>query len=117
MYQLPVYQLPYDYFKNRPSFFIVLSFSHQNPSHESFYEPFGMKLPGNGITSNRLILDELKTTLPDKINKNRRLARKKQLYPNLDSKQLDKATLDMEKYIEEAKGRKKESDKNDTEYR
>lgn len=66
------------------------------------------QLHGKGIiTSNRLILDELKSALPDKITKNRRLARKKQLYPNLNSKQLDEATLEMEKYIEETTDKQK----------
>ena len=73
--------------------------------HESFYEPFGMK---RGVMScNRMILDELKSTLPDKISKKKRLVRKKQLYPNLNMEQLDRATLDMEKYIEKASEKKK----------
>jgi len=78
-------------------------------NYESFYEPFGMRLPGKGITSNGLILDELKSILPDKISKNRRLARKKQLYPNMNKEQLEEATFDMEKYIEETKDRTKKS--------
>ena len=73
--------------------------------YESFYEPFGMK---RGVMScNRMILDELKSTLPDKISKKKRLARKKQLYPNLNMEQLDRATLDMGKYIEKASEKKK----------
>jgi len=66
-----------------------------------------MRLPGKGITSNGLILDELKSILPDKISKNRRLARKKQLYPNMNKEQLEEATFDMENYIEETKDRTK----------
>lgn len=59
------------------------------------------------MSCNRMILDELKSTLPDKISKKKRLARKKQLYPNLNMEQLDRATLDMGKYIEKASEKKK----------
>ena len=66
-----------------------------------------MRLPGKSITTNGLILDELKSILPDKISKNRRLARKKQLYPDMNKQQLEESTFDMEKYIEETKDRTK----------